>query len=483
VNVRRLFNRKLPSVRWNVRQHVPATCRLEDRMTSHSNGEGASIVGDLRTVTFPPNWRGTPFAITYAFLASEPTPNGLYNVVAGHRGDSRIRVVSPDLLGWSAVFNPAFFGSVVHAGGIGGDIARHHRVELTRPGVTSEELTLGWIQSVAFLASVTLSAAIIQRRFSPGTIASKYDRLWQVGRASTHNHSHSDIEALRPLQLCDEVQQLAADGELDSVSRLLRIRQLFEQVVCVLARNVSATTVRMSPGKLSTELTERFGFVDELRKSVPRIEAIVVYGSSVSSEEFADYDLVVVVEDAERALRSLAGSSPTWRGKELNIGVYDRQELWAMQLLSGDNLSTYGVCLAGEVDLPDRNERTLFERNFSFGMVRLRQQIGMIDAVSRNPFPDDGDDRKSLYDYFVKVPANVVRGTFGGAGEQLDKQTASDWLKTECGFDSADARAVAVSDPALALARSAVASMSVLRKLNERFEIVRTAQKGEVCQH
>ena len=42
-------------------------------------------------------------------------------------------------------------------------------------------LRVFWLQSVVFLAAVTLSAAIVQGRWSRGTIESKFDRLWQAG--------------------------------------------------------------------------------------------------------------------------------------------------------------------------------------------------------------------------------------------------------------------------------------------------------------
>jgi hypothetical protein len=438
-------------------------------------GEVVSIVLETRTVEFEPNWRGIPFSVTYAFLDDEPSPAELLAVIDDHGLDDRLRVIAPDLLGWSAVFNPLFFDAVCRSGGIGADIALQRRVELSRPDVTHDELVLSWMQSVVFLAAVTLSAAIIQRRYSPGTIASKYDRLWQTGVvAEGGDRSHGALTRLGDLRLHERVRALAADTELDDISRLLQIRRLFEEIVAVLSKDVPSTVVAMSPAPLPAVLGNRFAFVDKLRAEVAGLEALVVYGSSVASEEFADYDLVMVVDDAERALRGLAGASPTWCGKELNIGVYDRDELFMMQLLSGDNLSTYGICLYGDLEVPLRQEQPLLERNFSFGMVRLRQQIGMLGSVVANPYPQVGDDRRNLYDYFVKVPTNVARGTFGVIGRHLDKPAVLEWMADRCGFDTADARAqVAAGEPALALARSAVGSMNVLRELNREFNVIR----------
>jgi hypothetical protein len=187
---------------------------------------------------------------------------------------------------------------------------------------------------------------------------------------------------------------------------------------------------------------------------------------------FADYDAIVVVGDPERALRTLENAMPVWRGKELNLGIYSASELWSMQLLSGDNLAEYGVCVFGEVDLPHKPIDVLLARNFSFGIIRLRQQLGMIaTALQRTPTP--GDDRRNLFGYFVKIPANIAKGTFGAVGQRLSKEQIHDWLFANCGFDTSLQQAIALSgNPASALAQSAVATSSALGCLNKEIGII-----------
>ena len=108
----------------------------------------------------------------------------------------------------------------------------------------------------------------------------------------------------------------------------------------------------MQKSNPSSYLDGRFGFSEELSRKIGHgLKAIVVYGSSVSSEHFADIDAVVIIDDPESALLKLAGTSLTWLGKELNLGIYSPSEFLLMQRLSGDNLSDYGLCIYGELEV------------------------------------------------------------------------------------------------------------------------------------
>src|SRR5262249_11157523 len=158
---------------------------------------------------------------------------------------------------------------------------------------------------------------------------------------------------------------------------------------------------------------DRFGFMDSLLKECgSTVRAVIAYGSSIASATFADYDLIVVSDQPETVLRRLAGRSPVWGGKELNIGVYSPNELIIMQRLSGDNLAGYGICLWGEAAVVQKPLDLLLARNFSFGVIRQRQQLGMLSRTLE-PIVTTNDDLRNLYDYFVKIPANVAKGTFG----------------------------------------------------------------------
>lgn len=432
-----------------------------------------SIVHSVHSVEHARTWREEGFVIHFILLLSEPSGEELLSVYvwANKQGFKNPRVISPQTLVWSSLFQPRFFASI--SGRL--SIPNSKSIRLTRrAGEQSfrvlqslRECSLFWLQSASFLASVTLSAAIIQGRWSNGTLASKYDRLWVTGLLSK-----SVAPDLARLNLLDRVRDLAADRNAPAIERLLAVRRLYESVIEVLAVGVPASRVRMRAIPSSDERFARFGFVNELRAQINELEAIIVYGSSISSEHFADYDVVLVVKDPEAVLRRLENVNPHWSGKELNIGVYSPTELWSMQLLSGDNLANYGVCIFGEVELPAKSVPLLLARNLSFGMVRQRQQLGMISAALIG-FPNDGDDRRNLYNYFVKIPSNIAKGTFGATGVPRCNEDIQEWLVTYCDFDTPTHQKRALNGHvASALASSAVATGAALRRLNEELSIV-----------
>ncbi|MFF5790608.1 hypothetical protein ACFY5D_01025 [Paeniglutamicibacter sp. NPDC012692] len=155
------------------------------------------------------------------------------------------------------------------------------------------------------------------------------------------------------------------------------------------------------------------------------------------------------------------------------MGVYSADELWRMQCLSGDNLADYRLCIYGETRVPAKTPTDLLMRNLSFGIVRQRQQLGMIGAALAD-LPRPGDDRQNLYGYFTKIPANIAKGTFGAMNQRLTKEEVHEWIESLCGFRTAHMQQLATDgDPGLALAESAVATGAVLRALNDKFKVVR----------
>lgn len=424
-------------------------------------------VVDVHRVEHPPSWRARPFTVDFILLGSDYCEADLIDIHrwAWQQGLANSRCISPQTLSWSSLFQPRFFEAV------------HPRpaaasMRMAYPGsdgliADTGEQTRFWIQSVLFLASVTMSAAIVQDRASDGTIGSKYDKLWQAGLLQ------AQMPQLAEIGLCDAVAALAARTDRSKIQRLLELRQLFDHVVERLGVSVAAGRASIKQIDTSDPRTKRFGFLDDLRDSVRGLQAIIVYGSSVLSERFADYDVVLVVDDETVTLQEMANTCPTWSGKELNVGVYTPRQLWNMQLLSGDNLADYGLCLFGEVELPQKQTPMLLARNLSFGMVRLRQQLGMIGyALQANN--SDANDRRNLYSYFVKIPANIAKGTFGAAGRHWPKEKVQQWLVDLCGFDTAyQEQRVVAEGPASALAAAATATEQTLRRLDEDFRILR----------
>jgi len=417
----------------------------------------------VRRVVHPLSWRGTGFVVDFILFDGEPDAAALLSTCRWARdsGLENPRLVGPRMLEWSSLFHPAFYAAVVRTSSAHGGRTLRFVGGRDRVMFDAEPFRQ---QSILFLSAVTMSAAIIQGRWSRGTIESKFDRLWQAATSDVLSALIDDAR-LRA-EVCG-----MAEGGMAPVELLLAIRRLFLRTIAAIADDGAVERIVITAD--TGERRARFGFVPMFARRVPGLVAIIAYGSSVSSDDYADIDLLVVTEDAEATLRLLANSKPTWRGKELNIGVYTPAELWTMQRLSGDNLGDYGLCLHGSVDLPHKPLGVLLARNLSFGLVRQRQQLGMLPRAML-PSPA-GDDRRNLYQYFTKIPANIAKGTFGATGSRRTKAMVSDWLLHCAGFDTPREQALALAgDPSGPLARAAIATGGALDALNAELRIVET---------
>lgn len=413
----------------------------------------------------PPTWRGSPLEMAYIVVGAGLSGNRMHEIYtwAMANGLPNPRVVSPFLLELSKVFNPLFYNA----------ISRKEKAKTRISGYCCYLLLDSIIarlrfrlQSMLFLSAVTMSAAIIQSRWSKGTIESKYDKLWQAGQFAEEGVTPE----LRALDLKAHTTLLAQNRRITDLNRLIAVREMFEEAIRRLTSSLTSPN-RIMVADRDMARSDKFGFVDALRTSVPTLQAIVIYGSSISSEHFADYDLMLICKRPIDALVSLAGTSPSWNGKELNIGIYSPEEFRNMQLLSGDNLSDYGVCLFGELNVPHKPIAELLARNMSFGAVRHRQQLGMI-AASLAPPESDVDDRRNLYAYFVKIPSNIVKGTYGAVGNRISKETVHSWLREHCDFDTEFQQNQAViGHYGPALAAAAVGTERALAALNDELGI------------
>jgi len=419
----------------------------------------------------PPSWRRSAFRLSYVYIDREVSGAellDLYRWAAGQQLEFP-RVISPFTVRWSSVFHPRFYRAAARPGaGSALEPVAGYSSDSSR-----ERL---WLESVVFLASVTLSAAIVQSRFSRGTLESKYDRLWQAGKLAAGGM----VPSLQGHALMDDVDAMAHASGISDLERLLAIRRRFEEVIRHFDVPSSVIEVGLTRHAVPGRLRPRFAFLDELKNSLgSQLECVIVYGSSVDSKDFADYDLVLVVKEPEEVLRKLYATSPSFDGKELNVGIYSSDELWRMQCLSGDNLADYGLCIYGEARVPAKSTADLLMRNLSFGIVRQRQQLGMIGAaLAGRPAPRD--DLRNLHEYFVKIPANIAKGTFGAMNQHLTKEEVHQWLESVCGFRTTHMQKLARDgEPGRALAESAVATSAVLRALDERFNAVRPQQSTQ----
>lgn len=438
--------------------------------------QGTSLPDNLdlnvHSVVRPPTWRQEPYTLSYIMVGREVAPAELHNVLRWGVATNlpNPRVITPEMISWSSLFHPRFYQSV-----------HKNCPTQVRPlewidkslSLDFHQLSRLWLQSVLFLSGVTLSAAIIQHRFSSGTIGSKLDRLWDAGKLS----QACVAPELVSLNLCDQVSTIAANHvancEQDALVQLLKIREIFMDALAQITPAIGTVAIMR---KSSTERYPdgRFNFVDSLHSQLgDSLRAIVVYGSSVSGSQFADIDAVLIVDDPVAALKQLAGASPLWLGKELNLGIYSPAEFLIMQRFSGDNLPEYGLCIWGQVEVINKPVAHLLARNFSFGVIRQRQQLGMLAReIATNGTTTD--DRKNLYEYFVKIPANVTKGTFGAVGRRLPKEQVHDWLRSTIGFDTPlSQKQVSSGDVAGALAISSLATGRALTMLNTKLNVVR----------
>jgi hypothetical protein len=132
----------------------------------------SSCIFDVRTIQHRSTWRSSPLSLTFIQLAEEINGDGLLAVYewARERGLPNPRVICPSVLRWSSLFHPAFF----HSSRSGASGERPSIIfPKDHPLNDVDSLTLLHLQSTLFLAYVTLSAAILQSRWSFGTLASR----------------------------------------------------------------------------------------------------------------------------------------------------------------------------------------------------------------------------------------------------------------------------------------------------------------------
>lgn len=428
---------------------------------------------NIRVIERPLTWRKEPYILSYLLVGREVSPEELVILLrwATVLQLPNPRVITPELIRWSSLFHPRFFMSVYRDSPV--SVTPMQWVENSLPN-DFQSLSRLWLQSVLFLSGVTLSAAVVQQRYSVGTIESKLDRLWDAGTFAAMGLAPE----LEPLKLHDQINALAANHS-DELARLLQLREIFMQTLKLIAPSIG--TREMMRQILPTRYPDRrFEFVEELLPKLSwGLRAVIVYGSSVLSDQFADIDALVIVNDPVAVLKQMAGSKPMWLGKELNLGIYSPDELIMMQYLSGDNLFDYGVCIWGEAEVVRKPIANLLARNFSFGVVRQRQQFGMLTREITAQDTVDSD-RQNLYEYFVKIPANVAKGTLSAVGNHLPKEQIHGWLSSIIGFDTlASQKQVMKGNVVSALAASTCATGQVLSALNTQLNVVRASELSD----
>lgn len=423
--------------------------------------------GQIR-LEMPPSWRGSkPGYVTFVFTEHTPSRQ-LYRdfyalCVRGHVPNPRL--ITRETLEYASLFHPLFFRAVTRMADDNTPFGKWLQSVQAYTGLLQCEnvCVMGtphfWLQSTLFLAGVTLSAAIVQSRWSEGTVVSKLDHLWRAGIVAENN----GMEALHALDLCGKVRQFAqALPECDE-SLIMKIKHTYSQALAAVAEGFACRYVPLEAQPLSPELQQRFGFVDMLKDKLGgNLQCVIVYGSSVQSSQYDDYDLILVVKDEEDALRRFTATSPCYNGRDLNMSIFSEEHFRIYQSMSGDNLPDHGICVYGKTMVPIKEAGDLMMRNYSFGFVRLRQLLGMAAYAASQRIEADDDDKTNLFNYFIKISLNVVRGIRGVTGESLKKEDVIEWMAHTLGYDIAEQKILCRESSDYALADAAWATQAVL---------------------
>lgn len=145
------------------------------------------------------------------------------NASISDSGIANARILTPFDIELSSLFNPRFFYAFKRdARRQNGPAKAICALKISEPYHPPElNLEEYHLQSMLFLAGVTLSAAIIQNRWSSGTVSSKMTKLWQAG---TYKCSPAFVQ----LSLQNEVSRIH-QMKLSPVVTFISLKALYSQ--------------------------------------------------------------------------------------------------------------------------------------------------------------------------------------------------------------------------------------------------------------
>jgi len=432
-----------------------------------------------RIVSMPPGWREKEESdFTFVLFNEEPDEQELrdfFRIATEHQLPNP-RPVSKKMLELSSLFHPLFFERFLEE-------VRNHPLDTAYTGFIQSLKTyhailpvnsgspMGtnryYLQSLLFLAGCTLSAAIIQNRFTEATIQSKLDRLWQV---SFYLES-LEIDIISRESLQEFVLQYGYATDIPAFDRISAIKKMYGLLLTALSKDVTTTPLLVKESSLTAAQQQRFGFTPYLRNLLgENLLAIFVYGSSVTSQHFADYDVILYVKDTGSALLALSGKNPSYNGVDINISVYDEEDFYGFQSLSGDNLDQHVLCLYGEAEIPVKPPHELLYRNFSFGYVRMRQLLGMAGFLAKEGTHSGLEGKANLYQYFIKIPMHIAKGMRAAMQDPNSKELINQWTKST--LDYAVEEQIALCEngqPWQAISNAYAATLKLLYVLNDTY--------------
>lgn len=266
---------------------------------------------EVQVVEHQATWRGGGRRVSFVLPSEELNGAGLlrYLRAAVAEGLDNPRVITPSVIAWSWLLHPRFHHALARRVGAG-----------TRNVCALSEAARACLhlESSVFLAGVTLSAAIVQGRWSSGTVGSKLDRLWQAGSLACQGVGSGAQQLDLHVVVLRLAQMLTVADTVGCIDLLLQIRRIYMELLRILARGKTCTSSLM---RVCVPLAPKFAFAQDLVRELPSIVCIIAYGSSVSSDSYNDYDLVLVARDPEAVLLRLANTNPQHHGIEINLSV------------------------------------------------------------------------------------------------------------------------------------------------------------------
>lgn len=444
-----------------------------------------------KVVTMPETWRKEgPVDFTFVLFEDELNREELLRFfkLSYELNLVNPRPISLQLVKWSSLFHPLFFHSIE-------TMARDENLLINctanLPPISPLEISakyletttkvdtfLYYLQTNLFLAGCTLTAAIVNDRFSPQTLESKYSHLWRAAfyaeRFRARGGEESSIyEAIHEMKLAEFIDSIAFNTEISDYDKLIQIKKQFSKALSIVGSPFKYKTKVFTAEKLSPERAKRFAFVDQLKaKLQENLLSVIAYGSSVTSEHYSDYDVYLIVKDESEALKQMAKSKPSHQGLEINVGIYSLDNFIIFQTLSGDNLEHNALCLYGEAKTVIKPDNDLLMRNFSFAFVRMRQLLGMAAYLSYQAEQGVIKEARSLYEYFTKIPMHIYKGTCSVFNENISKELIKEWISETHGYDiDEQLNLVSKSEPDKAVAYSYLATMAVLNSLNNKYRV------------
>ncbi|MFZ4262458.1 hypothetical protein ACFRAE_10455 [Sphingobacterium sp. HJSM2_6] len=439
----------------------------------------------IRRIDLPPSWKKDVHNnfINFMIFQNELEEKDIIEILkyAKQEGITNPRPITRKIFEFASILHPRlYFSAKKEANNPSTNSELEQFLASIKKGTLSKrykyleqfDLTQEYYNSLLFLAGCTLSAAIIQNRYAEGTIDSKLNRLWQYLHYREKEFGlTNDIEDFK-----NQIISIGNDPNDSHLNKLKLIKKLFANIFQSISQNpLSFNPKEIKASNLSSTEKEKFGFIADFKSSLrENLVAVFVYGSSVTSKVFNDYDVIIVVKDEDQAFNLLQGTNPTYQGFDINLSVYSQENFQVYQIYSGDNLDNNVICIYGEVEIPVKSKEVLVLRNFSFAIIRLRQLLGMASFLSQEGKHFGLSGNENIYHYFIKIPMHITKGVRSAYGDPIDKEIINEWTKQQFHYSIDQQMQLCTENRTWeAISNAYIATLKVMDALNEEYHFIK----------